>query len=108
MTITADDVRRVADLARIALDDEQVTRVARELGDVLDHVAVLSAVPTDGVTATAGVGAGGMPLREDGGHCRPLAYPRESFAPAMRDGFFLVPRLASHGEWIAIRRTGRE
>ena len=26
----------------------------------------------------------------------PLALPRESFAPEMRDGFFLVPRLETH------------
>jgi hypothetical protein len=26
----------------------------------------------------------------------PLAVPREAFAPEMRDGFFLVPRLATH------------
>jgi hypothetical protein len=25
-----------------------------------------------------------------------LTNPRESFAPLMRDGFFLVPRLATH------------
>ncbi|MFY7947926.1 MAG: hypothetical protein ACOVRP_01815, partial [Gemmatimonas sp.] len=27
----------------------------------------------------------------------PLTRPREAFAPSARDGFFLVPRLASHG-----------
>ena len=26
----------------------------------------------------------------------PLERPREAFAPQMRDGFFLVPRLSTH------------
>jgi aspartyl-tRNA(Asn)/glutamyl-tRNA(Gln) amidotransferase subunit C len=37
-----------------------------------------------------------MPLRVDAGPPYPLARPPGSFAPSMRDGFFLVPRLASH------------
>jgi hypothetical protein len=28
----------------------------------------------------------------------PLARPRDAFAPEMREGFFLVPRLATHEE----------
>ena len=43
-----------------------------------------------------GVGTAGTPLRVDGGNQIPLARPREAFAPAMRDGFFIVPRLATH------------
>jgi hypothetical protein len=43
-------------------------------------------------------GAGFVPsMRSDvSGLAIPLAVPRESFAPEMRDGFFLVPRLATH------------
>jgi hypothetical protein len=37
-----------------------------------------------------------MPLRADGGEQLRLARPRERFAPDMRDGFYLVPRLATH------------
>ena len=28
----------------------------------------------------------------------PLVLPRDAFAPLMRDGFFLVPRLATHDD----------
>ena len=31
-----------------------------------------------------------------GGSSVPLLIPHEEFAPLMRDGFFLVPRLATH------------
>jgi aspartyl-tRNA(Asn)/glutamyl-tRNA(Gln) amidotransferase subunit C len=42
------------------------------------------------------VSSGGTPLRDDEGPAIPLARPLDAFAPAVRDGFFLVPRLASH------------
>ncbi|MDF2775272.1 MAG: Aspartyl/glutamyl-tRNA(Asn/Gln) amidotransferase subunit, partial [Geminicoccaceae bacterium] len=66
------------------------------LTGILAHMDVLSRVNTTAVGPVTGVGAAGTPLRVDGGNQIPLARPREAFAPAMRDGFFLVPRLATH------------
>jgi hypothetical protein len=57
---------------------------------------VLSKVDTSSVGPITGIGAAGTPLRVDGGNQIPLARPREAFAPAMREGFLLVPRLATH------------
>jgi aspartyl-tRNA(Asn)/glutamyl-tRNA(Gln) amidotransferase subunit C len=57
---------------------------------------VLAKVDTSGITPASGVGDGGMPLREDRAAQLPLGRPREAFAPEMRDGFFLVPRLETH------------
>ena len=57
---------------------------------------VLARVKTKDVEPTAGVGTGGTPLRPDEGPPIPLARERESFAPQFRDGFFVVPRLATH------------
>ncbi len=37
-----------------------------------------------------------MPLRADAGPPEPLARPPEAFAPSVRDGLLLVPRLATH------------
>jgi aspartyl-tRNA(Asn)/glutamyl-tRNA(Gln) amidotransferase subunit C len=37
-----------------------------------------------------------LPLRPDVGPPIPLARERDAFAPSMRDGFFLVPRLSTH------------
>jgi aspartyl-tRNA(Asn)/glutamyl-tRNA(Gln) amidotransferase subunit C len=57
---------------------------------------VLSKVDTTGIDAFAGFGDAGTPLRADVGPQIPLARERETFAPSMRDGFFLVPRLSTH------------
>lgn len=96
MSVTIDDVRHVARLARLGLDDTRAAALVRELNGILEHMAVLAKVDAARQAAAEGVGVGGTPLRPDGGEPYPLHRPRESFAPAMRGGFFVVPRLASH------------
>lgn len=91
-----DDVRHVAALARLALPPERVSVIAGELNRILEHMAVLEQVNTLQVRGAAGVGDTGMPLRVDSGPQLPLARSRDSFAPELRDGFLIVPRLATH------------
>jgi aspartyl-tRNA(Asn)/glutamyl-tRNA(Gln) amidotransferase subunit C len=100
MAVTREDVLHVASLARLALDEASVPRLVNELNGILEHMEVLQKVDTTGVTGAEGVGDAGMPLRTDAGPPYPLAHPREQFAPEMRDGFFLVPRLSTHQDAI--------
>lgn len=100
MAVTRDDVAHVAELARIALDEARVGDLVRELNGILAHMDELRKVDTEGVEATAGVGDAGTPLRPDEGPPIPLDRPREKFAPAMRDGFFMVPRLSTHEDMV--------
>ena len=96
MAVTIDDVRHIAALARLGLDDDRATLLVRELNTILGHMDELSKVNTSGVEESVGVGDGGLPLRADAGPPIPLARSLDAFAPAMRDGFFLVPRLSTH------------
>jgi aspartyl-tRNA(Asn)/glutamyl-tRNA(Gln) amidotransferase subunit C len=96
VSVTEAQVRHVAALARLGIDAVAIPTIAAELNGILAHMEVLSKVDTSVVGAVTGVGAAGTPLRVDGGNQIPLARPREAFAPLMRDGFFLVPRLATH------------
>jgi len=96
MAIGADDVRHVAALARLAVTESQIPGLVAQLNGILSHMDVLGQVKTTGVMAAAGVGDAAMPLRADIGPPIPLARPLESFAPQSRDGFLLVPRLATH------------
>ena len=96
MSVSEDEVRHVATLARLGLDESRIPTIAAELNGILAHMEVLSKVDTSIVGPVTGVGAAGTPLRVDGGNQIPLARPREAFAPAMRDGLLLVPRLATH------------
>jgi aspartyl-tRNA(Asn)/glutamyl-tRNA(Gln) amidotransferase subunit C len=98
VAVTIDDVRHIAALARLGLSDDRAQSLVRELNTILEHMDVLSRVDTDGVNEVAGIGAAGLPLRPDSGPPIPLERAREDIAPRMRDGFFLVPRLATHDD----------
>jgi aspartyl-tRNA(Asn)/glutamyl-tRNA(Gln) amidotransferase subunit C len=96
VSVTVDDVRHIAALARLGLEPERIDQLVAELNRILEHMEVLRGVPTRPEMLVSGVSAGGMPLREDRGPPLPLARARSQFAPQMRDGFFLVPRLSTH------------
>ena len=96
MAVTEHDVRHIAALARLGLDEARVPALVGELNTILAHMEVLSRVDIEGVDLAAGVGSGGTPLREDVGPPIPMAVRHEAYAPAAREGFFLVPRLATH------------
>lgn len=96
MAVTRADVLHIAQLARLGVDGARADELTRELSAILAHMEVLSQVDTASVTVTAGVGAGGTPLRTDVGAPPEMSGTLELFAPSMRDGFFIVPRLATH------------
>lgn len=98
MSVSDEDVLRVAALARLGLEPSRLPTIAAELNGILAHMDVLSRVDTGPISPVTGIGAAGTPLRVDGGNQIPLARPREAFAPSMRDAFFLVPRLATHDD----------
>jgi aspartyl-tRNA(Asn)/glutamyl-tRNA(Gln) amidotransferase subunit C len=95
MAVTREDVLHIADLARLGVDGARVDALTRELSAILAHMDVLSKVDTNGVEATTEV-SGGTPLRTDAGVPALMSGTLASMAPSMRDGFFLVPRLATH------------
>ena len=89
--IDRDEVLHVARLARLALTDEEVERMARELSVVLDHIERISELDLDDVPPTSHVIDVAGALRED--EPRP-SLPRDvalGQAPAVEDGGFLVP-----------------
>ena len=96
MAVTREDVLHIAELARLGIDPARADELTNELSAILAHMEVLSHVDTSTVPTTAGVGAGGTPLRPDVGAPPLMKGTLGSFAPSMRDGFFIVPRLATH------------
>jgi aspartyl-tRNA(Asn)/glutamyl-tRNA(Gln) amidotransferase subunit C len=96
MAVTRQDVLHIAELARLGVDNARADELTKELSAILAHMEVLSQIDTAGVATTAGIGAEGTPLRPDVGERPVMERTLESFAPAMRDGFFIVPRLATH------------
>ena len=89
--IAREEVLHVARLARLALRDEELEPMARELSAVLDHVAKIGELDLEGVSPTSHVVEVTGGLRSD----EPQAsLPREialAQAPAVSGDGFLVP-----------------
>jgi aspartyl-tRNA(Asn)/glutamyl-tRNA(Gln) amidotransferase subunit C len=89
--IERDEVLHVARLARLALDEDEIEPMARELSAVLDHVAKIGELDLDDVPPTSHVVEVTGGLRAD--EPRPCL-PREvalAQAPEVSDEGFLVP-----------------
>jgi aspartyl-tRNA(Asn)/glutamyl-tRNA(Gln) amidotransferase subunit C len=93
--VSIEDVRHVALLARLGLTDEAARALTHDLNTILGHMEVLARVETSGV-AEYTASAQGMPLRDDHGPAVALERSPASFAPGMRDGLIIVPRLSTH------------
>lgn len=93
MSLTADQIQQVAQLARLELKPEQVTAYARQLSNIFDLVGQLSQAKTEGVEVMAHPLGMTQRLRPD---VVTEADQREAFqehAPAVQDGLFLVPKV---------------
>lgn len=91
MAISVDEVRTVARLARLDLDEDRVAGLAEELGKILGYVDLLNELDTSEVEPTLQVGAEGAPLREDvvqAGLSPEVVYGQ---APRTSGSGFLVP-----------------
>jgi len=89
--IDRDEVLHVARLARLALSEEEIETMARELSAVLDHVARIAELDLSNTPPTSHVVELTGALRPDAP--RPCL-PRElalAQAPSVADGGFLVP-----------------
>ena len=89
--IDREQVLHVAKLARLSLREDEIPSVTEQLGKILDHVAQLQEVDTDGIEPTAQVGVDRLPLRPDEPHaCLPRERVLEQ-APDTAGGGFVVP-----------------
>lgn len=93
MSIDKDTARRVAHLARIAVDEAQLEPLATELSAILGFMEQLAEVDVAGVEPMTSVTPMSLPWREDvvtAGSERDRVLAN---APAARDGFFTVPKV---------------
>lgn len=93
MTLTSDDVLRLARLARIAIDDREAEDMLGRLNEILELIGQIRAVDTTGVEPMIHVEEPPGRLRED---VVTEGDQREAFqalAPAVADGLYLVPKV---------------
>jgi aspartyl-tRNA(Asn)/glutamyl-tRNA(Gln) amidotransferase subunit C len=93
MSVDADTVRKVARLARIAVEDHEVEPLANELSGILDWVEQLQEVDVEGVEPMTSAVPMRLKRREDvitDGDRRDDILAN---APNAREGFFAVPKV---------------
>ena len=93
MSLNADQIRRVAQLARLELKAEQVEPYAEQLSRILDMVGQLTQANTEGVEPMAHPLAMVQRLRPDAVTETDRRAVYQAHAPAVQDGLFLVPKV---------------
>ncbi len=97
MALTLSDVRRIADLARLDLGDDEKAKMLEQLNSFFRIVEQMSAVETSGVeplyTPLAAVQEAHLRLREDVVTEVVDRAANQQSAPATSDGLYLVPKV---------------
>lgn len=93
MSVDKDTVRRIAKLARLALDDAQAADMEKELNALLSWVEQLSDVNVDGVAPMTSVVEQRLKMRDDA--VTDGGYPDDLMknAPQVENHFFVVPKV---------------
>lgn len=93
MKITADEVKKVAKLAKLTLSDAEIARMATDMDAMLAYVATLESLDTAGIVPTAHAVPMANAFRPD--ELRP-SLEREAVlaaAPKSANGTFRVPKV---------------
>ena len=96
MSLDLATVRRVASLARIRLEDAELTRLQGEINGILGWIEQLRAVDTEGVEPMAGGSPepqASMPMREDVVSDGDQAEAILANAPDREGAYFGVPKV---------------
>ena len=95
MSVSPEEVARIATLARLQLGPDEVREMSQQLSSILGHMDALSKVEVVGAPAVASVTETPAPVRRDAIAPDALARDAAEGAPDWREGFFVVPRLAA-------------
>ncbi|MFO8156504.1 MAG: Asp-tRNA(Asn)/Glu-tRNA(Gln) amidotransferase subunit GatC [Pseudomonadota bacterium] len=93
MALDRSDVEKVAHLARLAIDEDDIPEYTQNLSDILDMVAKMEAVDTEGVEPMAHPMEVTQRLRADTVTEVDRRETFQALAPAVEGGVYLVPRV---------------
>lgn len=93
MSLSSDDIRRIADLSRIDISDEQVGVMKNELNAIFHMIEKISSVDTSNVDPMPNPHDGIQRFREDVVTESDNRIENMKNAPEQADGCFLVPQV---------------
>ena len=93
MSLTPDDVKRIARLARIEIDDVQAQATQAQLNTIFDLIATMQAVDTRNIAPMAHAQEVFQRLRDDTVTETDRHAAFQAIAPAVENGLYLVPKV---------------
>jgi aspartyl-tRNA(Asn)/glutamyl-tRNA(Gln) amidotransferase subunit C len=93
MSLDRSDVERIAYLARLAIDEQDIPQYTENLSSILQLVDEMQAIDTTGVEPLAHPLDGEQRLRVDEVSEMNQREQLQSVAPATEEGLFLVPKV---------------
>jgi aspartyl-tRNA(Asn)/glutamyl-tRNA(Gln) amidotransferase subunit C len=93
MAIEQDDIEKIAELARIRIDQGQIGQVTQRITEILRMVDQLQAVDTSEVQPMANPLDATQILRPDEVSESNRREAFQAIAPAVEDGLYLVPKV---------------
>ena len=93
MPLSLDEVRRIAELARIGISDSEARAVQGQLNDIFELIGRMQKVDTEGVEPMLHPHGSALRLREDKVTEGDQREPFQSVAPQVEAGLYLVPKV---------------
>ena len=93
MSLDTDDIKAIAKLARLKIDEADVSSYATHLSNILDLVEQMNSVDTEGVVPMSHPLDVVQRLREDEVTETDQRDEFQKVAPATQDGLYLVPKV---------------
>jgi len=93
MTLTEDDVNKIAHLARLGIDKKDVESYAKDLSGMLDLMTRMSELNTDNIEAMAHPMDQAQRLRADVTTEQNNRDKFQAIAPQVEAGLYLVPKV---------------
>lgn len=93
MSLSIDDVRRIAKLARIAVTNDELAATQQQLNRIFGLIEEMRAVDTTGIAPMAHAQDVMLRLREDVATATDRRADFQAVAPSVEAGLYLVPKV---------------
>jgi len=93
MPLSLDEVRRIAELARIGISEAEVQAVRVQLNDIFELIGRMQKIDTDGIEPMSHAQGSALRLREDKVTETDRRDLFQSLAPQKDAGLYLVPKV---------------
>jgi aspartyl-tRNA(Asn)/glutamyl-tRNA(Gln) amidotransferase subunit C len=93
MPLTSEEVRRIAELARIGISDAEARTIQAELNNIFEMIGRMQKVDTEGIAPMTHAQGVALRLREDKVTESDQRERFQAIAPQVEQGLYLVPKV---------------